>query len=132
MKPRELTAESFAATIIPPMRRLVGPGRPDILLDDYLRYCRAIYNPPDADHQFVELRCFISNDSRFVHVVYAFGPPENCLIMVLVLGLSENSILGHHFINPPELPADHACPVPKPAPPPHLTHPEAKELPNDE
>jgi len=131
MKLRELTAEGFAATIIPPMRLLVGPSRPDIALDDYLRACRAAYNPPDADYQFVELRCFVSADTRFIHAVYAFGPPDVCLVMVLVLDLSNDTILGHHFLDLPDLPDEHTCSVPKPTPPPHLFHPEAKQLPKD-
>jgi len=33
------------------------------------------------------------------------------------------------FPEPPDLPEDHTCPVPKPTPPPHRIHPEAKEIP---
>ncbi len=131
MQPRELTAEDFAATIVPPMRLLVGRGRPDIPLDDYLRACHTVYNPPQADYQFVELHCYVSGDERFLHVVYAYGPPDRCWLLALVLDLTRQTILGHHFL---QLSDDgsqgHAAPVPRPNPPPHLTGFDAKELPS--
>ncbi len=126
---RELDLPFFEATLIPPVRRLTEDERPEILLADYLRACAEDHDLLTTHQEFTPLRLFLSGDDIHVHAVFWYGHPDRCL--VLVLNRINETILGHHFLNLPDLPEDHTCPVPKPTPPPHLFRPEAKELPKD-
>jgi len=129
MKLRELDLTYFEATLIPPVRQLTHAEKPDILLEDYLRACDEKYHLLESHQQFVALRLFLSGDDIHVHTVLWYGHPDRCL--VLVLNRLTETILGHHFLDLPDLPEDHTGPVPKPTTPPHLIRPEAKELPAD-
>jgi hypothetical protein len=129
MKPRELDLPFFEATLIPPVRRLTEAERPDILLADYLHACAAQYELFTTHQEFTPLRLFLSGDAIHLHAVFWYGHPDRCL--VLVLNRLTETILGHHFLHLPDSPDKHTCPVPVSKPPPHRTHPEAKDLPKE-
>jgi len=129
MKPRELDLPFFEATLIPPVRRLTGEERPDILLADYLHACAKKDDLLTSHQEFTPLRLFLSGDDLHVHAVFWYGHPDRCL--VLVLNRLNETILGHHFLHLPDSPGDHTSPVPNHKPPPHRIHSEAKELPKE-
>jgi hypothetical protein len=130
MKPRELDLPFFEATLIPPLRLLPEADRPDVFLDDYLRDCQHAYHLSPSDHGFILLRLYLSGDGHFAHIIYAYGPPPGCRLLVIVVNYPAATILGHHFLDLPDSPDEHSCPVPNnPQPPPHLHRPEAKEIP---
>lgn len=131
MKPRELDPAHFEATLIPPLRVLLEADRPDVFLDDYLRDCQHAYQISPSDHGFILLRRFLSGDGQFAHIIYACGPPPGCRLLVIVVNYRAATTLGHHFLNLPDSPEEHTCPVPVSKPPPHRAHPEAKDLPKE-
>jgi hypothetical protein len=126
---RELDLPFFEATLIPPLRLLPEADRPDVFLDDYLCDCQHAYQISPSDHGFILLRRFLSGDGQFAHIIYACGPPPGCRLLVIVVNYRAATVLGHHFLNLPDGPDEHTCPVPVSKPPPQLHHPEAKEIP---
>jgi hypothetical protein len=130
MKPRELDLEFFEATLIAPVRQLTEADRPDIAVADYLHACDEKHHLLEAHQEFIALRLFLSGDQAHVHAVFWYGHSDRCL--VLVLNRVTETILGHHFLNLPDTPDEHPCPVPNPPNhPTHLIASEAEELPEE-
>lgn len=127
MKLRELHLEYFEATMIAPVRRLKQEEQPDIPVSDYLFACNETYQLLEIGREFMLIRQFLSGDELHVHAVYWYGHRERCL--VLVLNRTISWIVGHHFLELPDSKSGHACGVPNPTVPPHLTGKEEKELP---
>ena len=101
---------------------------PSFEMDDYLQHFQQAYQIPAGPQTFVQLRRYISNDLRHLHVIYAVGTDKRCI--AIICDLLKGRILGHHFLPISDDGSDtQTADVPQPQPPPVIIALNTQKLP---
>ena len=95
---RQLTESEFAATMVPPMRRLEpGEMQRPIPLKQYVKECIDRLKLPTSLKKIEIEHVYLAGDRQHSHVMFSFGEANRYL--VLVIDHQTESVLGYHMLD---------------------------------